>query len=326
MPVSYKIIPVPVRNFIFSLILKKKKDVNFPEWPADSSVDLLRNIYMKLIKTNSSKKIPYINFWPNKNKFAVCLTHDLETSSSFKHIEEIRKIEKRYGFVSSWNILCKKYKIDFKKLKQLKKEGCEIALHGYNHDGKFPFLPKNKTIKRIRKCFSKLNEFQLTSFRSPQLQRNERFLKHISKYFICDSSVPDVDLRSPVAMRSGCCTVFPFIINNMVELPLTVPQDFRLIYTLKLSNAEYYEIWKNKIDYIKKLNGLVNILAHPDDYLSGNERYLSIYEKILKYLSKQKSYYHSTPSEIAKWWLERDKSKIKGNKIIGSSRARIEYF
>ena len=325
-PISYRIVPVFIRNPIFEFIKKRKKVPEFPEWPVDSTVDLLRYAYLMLIKRKTFEKIPYIGFWPDKKDFAICLTHDLETETSFDNIEAMRVIERKYGFKSTWNVLCKRYEIDFEKLKKLEKEGCEIALHGYNHDGKMPYLSNKKIDKRINKCLFKLKDFKVDSFRSAQLQRNEKFLKYISKYFICDSSVPDTEFKSAFAMKSGCCTVFPFMIDGMVEIPLTVPQDFRLIYTLKLNDEDYLKLWKDKIDHIKELGGIVSIVTHPDDYISGNERYLTLYDKTLEYLSKLEKFYHDTQINIAKWWLERNNCKIDGGKITGSERATTTYF
>lgn len=325
-PVSYKIVPVFIRNFVFSIINKAKKDTGFPQWPIDSSTDLIYEIYMKQIRKEIKKKIPYVNFWPNGKKFAVCLTHDLETGAAFSTIEKFRKIERKYGFVSTWNIVAKKYDIDFAKLQQLEKEGCEVALHGYNHNGKTPYLSKEKMKQRLTEAISKFKGFKILSFRSPQLQRSEKFLKCLSEYFICDSSIPDTDIKSAFAMRSGCCSVFPFMINNMVELPLTMPQDFRMIFSLKYSDADYFALWKEKVDYIKSLGGFVNVLTHADPYISGNDKKLAIYEKILKHISKSKNYYSGTMFEIGKWWIERSKSRIINGKIVGSKRAKMSYF
>jgi len=321
LPIPYYLIPF--RHILFrKLFYLGKKDIGFPDWPSDVSVELLRNLYVNAIK-EKAKKVPYIGFWP-KGKFAVCLTHDCDSKSSFKNIEKIREIEKKYGFNSSWNVLSKKYKIDYNKLKQLEDDGCEIGVHGYSHDASLAFLPRKEIERRINYSIAKLNRFDIKGFRSPQLKRNRKFLNILSNYFLYDSSVPNSEYKSSLALRTGSCTVFPFFIGNMVEIPLTMPQDFTLIYTMKLSKNKIIKIWKEKIDLIRELNGLVCFNTHPDNHLIGNNKYLEIYEEILKYLSKFEDSWNVLPSEIAEWWKERSYSELKGKKIIGSDRAKIE--
>jgi hypothetical protein len=116
----------------------------------------------------------------------------------------------------------------------------------------------------------------------------------------------------------------------MVELPLTVPQDQTLIHGMHLSNAEMFEVWKQKISWIRRLNGIAVIDVHPDTYISGNMDKLRVYEKLLKHVSSVKGAFNETPSAIADWWRSRDMSSIKKKgkeyKIIGDSRAKIAYF
>lgn len=324
LPFVYNKIPVFLRNFLYKILLKFKKDPKFPHWPIESKVEDLRKEFIQKLKRNLKKKIPYIKFWP-KGEFALVLTHDMDTKSSFNTIEKIREIERKFNLKSSWNVVTHKYKIDFNKLKELKKEGCEIGIHGYNHDGRLTFLEENKIKGRLKFSLNKLKEFNTKGFRSPQLQTTEKFLNLLQDYFLYDSSMADTDIKSIVGVRSGCCTIFPYFIGKLVELPLTISQEYRMFYTLNLTDDEILKIWKEKINYIIKNNGLVLINAHPDKYLSGSKRGLRLYEEILKYISKFK-FYHDLPVNVAKWWIERNKCQIKNKKIIGSRRARLVYF
>ncbi len=325
LPFDYTRIPVPLRNFLFNALLTFKRDPKWPNWPVEKSVELIRYLYIKSISIKLKKKVPYVSFWPQKKKFAVVITHDCDTESSFKNIDKIRDIEKRYGMLSCWNILSNKYKIDKNALKRLKNEGCEIGLHGYNHDNRLPFLKKEKIIGRINSASSLIKEFSIRGFRSPSLLRNKKFLELLSNYFAYDSSTCDTDLLSPVAIRSGTCTVFPFFINNMVEIPITLPQDYRLIRLNKTKN-EIFDIWKGKIDFLRKVNGTAVLLTHPDSHIFGNDKYLDVYEKTLKYMTSFEEGWHALPNEICKWWNERDRASIKKGKILNSKRAIIEHM
>lgn len=320
-PLPYHLVPVNIRNFLMGMIRndKTRKDKNdkklpeFPHYPIEKSVELIRHLFLKSLEIKTDKKVPCAQFWPGSKKCCFIATHDMETESSFKNIGKIREIEKRHCIMSSWNVLSKRYKIghaEIKMLKGLKNEGCEIGIHGYNHDGKLPYISKEKMKKRILHALKRFEEFGCTSFRSPQLQRSEDFLHELSSYFECDSSVPDTDFMSAFAAKSGCCTVFPFFIGNMAEIPITLDQDFRLIYTHKYNTEQIFNNWKEKADFICQLGGVINILTHPDDYLIGNDKYLSGYEKFLNYMAKKYEdgkVYHDTISHVARWWKERDK-------------------
>lgn len=324
MPLSYTKIPINLRNFLFKMSLKLKTDPKWPEWPVEKSVELTRYLYIKSISMALKKKVPYVSFWPNKKKFAVAVTHDCDTGSSFKNIDKIREIEKKYGVKSCWNILSSKYRIDREKLRKLKDDGCEIGLHGYNHDNKTPFLKKAKIIERLMSASKLMEEFDIKGYRSESLLRNKEFLELLSDSFYYDSSTCDTDIYSPVAMRSGTCTVFPFFIKNMVEIPITLPQDYRLM-RLNKTKSQIFEIWKDKIDFLRQVNGAVVLLTHPDSHIFGNDRYLDVYDRILKYMADFSDGWIATPYEIAKWWIERSKAYIKNGSIINSRRATISY-
>ena len=323
LPFDYTKIPVNLRLLLNRLLLKQKKDPGFPEWSIERSVELIRYFFIKTIK-NKIGNVPYISFWP-KGEFAFSVSHDCDSASSFDKIEDFRSIENKYDIKSSWNIVPNKYKINFKKIKKLKKQGCEIGLHGFNHSGKLPYLNKKKINKQIKIGINKLKDYNIKGFRSPLLLRNNTFLNILSNYFKYDSSIPDTDVNHPLNYRNGCCTIFPFFVGDMVELPLTIPQDVRLM-RFRLTKQQIFSKWKEKIEFIKKNKGLAMLNIHPDNFASGNDFGLSCYEMLLKYISKINDKWTALPYEIAEWWKERDSSYIINKRIIGSKRAKINLF
>lgn len=325
LPFDYTKIPVGLRNSIFNLFMNLKTDPGYPNWPIEKSVELIRHLYIKSISIKLRKPVPYISLWPKEKRFAILITHDCDTESSFINANKIREIEKRYKVKSSWNILSNKYRINLTLLKKLKEEGCEIGLHGYNHDNKMPFLRKTKIIRRIESASDLIKKLAIRGFRSPSLLRNKDFLELLSLYFAYDSSTSDTDICSPLGMRNGTCTVFPFFIKNMVEIPITMPQDYRLI-RLKKTKYEIFEIWKRKIDFLRKVNGLIVLLTHPDSHIFGNDEYFSVYEKTLKYLTSFNDGWLTIPSEVEKWWNERDTAWLKNGRAINSKRATVSYI
>ena len=81
-----------------------------------------------------------------------------------------------------------------------------------------------------------------------------------------------------------------------------MPQDFMLIHALKMKDKEILKLWKEKLNYIKKNNGMAVFNIHPDDYIFGGK--LELYKELLKYLSKESAWF-ALPNEIAKHWKER---------------------
>ena len=72
-------------------------------------------------------------------------------------------------------------------------------------------------------------------------------------------SVPNVAHLEP--QRGGCCTVMPYFLGHVLELPLTAAQDYTLFHIL----GDYStRLWQEQIDLILEQNGLVSFIAHPD--------------------------------------------------------------
>ena len=58
-------------------------------------------------------------------------------------------------------------------------------------------------------------------------------------------SVPNVAHLEP--QRGGCCTVMPYFIGDILELPLTTTQDYSLFHIL----GDYsIALWKQQIELI----------------------------------------------------------------------------
>lgn len=322
-PFPYTKVPVKIRLTLFKILLKFKHDPKWPEWPIETSVDYLRSLFLNELTKAYKKPVKYIDFWPEKD-FALLLTHDCDSETSYEWINYIRELEKAEGFTSSWNFVPKKYPFNKDIMNSLKQQGCEIGIHDYDHTANLPYRTKEEITQALDESLTILKEFEPKGFRSAQLQRTPEFLSLLSEKMLYDSSIPDTDIYSPVYFRNGACTVFPFFINKMVELPLTMQQDFRL-KRMGMNPEQIFEAWKLKLDYIKKNHGLATLNIHPDDFIFGNKHYLQAYEKFLKY-AKSLDPWNANPSDIANWWIERSQCTLKDGKIKGSKKARITEY
>jgi len=99
--------------------------------------------------------------------------------------------------------------------------------------------------------------YQAVGFRSGALYRNQAWFDALD--FSYDMSVPSVAHLDP--QRGGCCTVTPFFIRNILELPVTTIQDYTLFHIL---NDYSLDMWKRQLDAITQQHGLASFIVHPD--------------------------------------------------------------
>jgi len=277
--------------------LKRIQDT-FPAWPFDDRLHRFELYILKLLmKSQGIKELPFLWFWPSGYQFALLLTHDVESSSGVRNIKKVIELEKKYGFKSSFNFVTNKYEIPDDLIKRIKREGFEVGVHGYKHDGK---LFCNYTIfrARIRQVQKKAEKWGAVGFRSPSTLRNLDWLREIP--FFYDSSFFDTDPYEP--QPGGTFSFFPFRLGKLIELPMTLPQDHILFRYLGEKSPR---VWLNKVIQIKSKYGLALLNAHPDKGYLGEPKNLLIYEEFLRNLRKIEGFWNPLPRELARWWLRR---------------------
>jgi hypothetical protein len=301
-PLMPRFVQVQLRQKLVDYMSRRK----FPTWAVDASVDLLhRNLLVKLLKTNpGSSSMPMISFWPQGADMCLLLTHDVESLDGIENIKKIINIEQKLGFRSVWNFVPEKYPLDPCILRELQASGFEIGVHGLYHDGRL-FESYNLFQQHASKINKYLRQWGSVGFRS---ESNLRNLEWISKYIQAEYDTSCVSAEWYGAQPGGCCTVFPFIYRDLVELPITLQQDFTLLDILKLTPEETLNHWIDSVQSIKKINGLVLINVHPD-YMTSPDR-LKLYENFLEAMKSEMSCWHALPKEAARWWIDRNNSEL----------------
>ncbi len=75
-------LPVSVRRKLQEAYFRDWKELPFPAWPVDFTVDTLHEKLLRLLmETSGIKKLPFIWFWPEGASSCLIMTHDVETSS-----------------------------------------------------------------------------------------------------------------------------------------------------------------------------------------------------------------------------------------------------
>ncbi len=291
-----RLVPEAVRHYLHSVLARARPMPSFPAWPHEP---VLLRLMTEWLEAGMAKLQCddgwHIGFWPDNHECCVVLTHDVEGPVGLDRMEAMAELEDKYGFRSAWNLPLAQYPIDWSKIENFQKLGFEIGAHGLSHDGRFfRSLEDFRLLAPLLETLAR--EHGLRGFRSPSTLRRLEWLRQLD--FDFDSSLSDTDPYEP--QPGGCCSLFPFFLGKMVELPYTLPQDHTFIHLLR---REALPIWAAKARWVASVGGMVLTLVHPDYY--GCRPYLSEYEELLKQLRDIEGAWKALPSQVAAWWRRR---------------------
>lgn len=257
--------------------------------------------------------------WPEQKKFALILTHDMESVRGVERCKQLMELEEKFGFRSCIFFVADKYPLSSKLRDDLHRRGYEVGIHGLKHDGRL-YASKGEFQKRAVLINRYLQEWNSVGFRSPCMYHNLEWLLDLKTKYDC--STFDTDPFEP--QSDGVDTIFPFWVpgdknrHGYVELPYTLAQDFTLFVLLK---ERTIEIWKKKLDWIVEQGGMVLLNTHAD-YMAFNgnrpgcdEYPAGYYEEFLNYIQKRYEgrYWHVLPRDMAHFLSE---EQLKHNKAM----------
>ncbi len=200
--------------------------------------------------------------WPEGKRFALVLTHDVDTARGQDRCLELAELEKEVGFRSSFNFVPRRYAVSAEVRKKLVDSGFEVGVHGLYHDGKY-FLSRSLFRQRAVLINKYLREWNAVGFRAPSMLHNLEWIGDLEVEY--DASTFDTDPFEPQA--DGMRTIFPFLVprtngrSPYVELPYTLPQDFTLFVLLGCRDIT---VWKEKLEWIVSHGGMALLNTHPD--------------------------------------------------------------
>jgi peptidoglycan/xylan/chitin deacetylase (PgdA/CDA1 family) len=284
----------------------------FPAWPLDDSVALLLRFYARLLLGAETDTMRFRWFWPGKFRAAALLTHDVETAEGLRLALELADLEEERGFRSSFNVVAAWYPVDQGILRELRERGFEIGLHGLRHDHSLfnSYSAFHGQLPAIRRA---ARAFEATGFRSPSTHRVHDWLAELPLSYDC--SVPHSDPFEP--MPGGCCTLWPYFIGEVVELPYTLPQDHTLFTVLQKRSAA---TWISLVEAIESRYGLIQCLSHPDPGYLGDPDHRGFYLELLDALAERPQLWKPLPRELVAWWRQRDAGGSGDNLSYGTIR------
>lgn len=296
---NYRKIPVNFRVALAKRLYASRRLAleknSFPDWPIDKSIEVLR--YLQAPTEPASRE----SIWPQGKRFAFAVSHDLESKEGFKDLEYLLNLDMDYGFRGCWNVVAELIQGYPEKIKILQNANCEIGCHGYNHDNRLAFLPEEQMRARLQDCARYSSKYQIRGFRSPSLLRTLRLMRQLADYFDFDSSYPDTDRFSETGQVNGCCTIRPFFINGIVELPITLPMDSSMLF-MGYNDEQMLEIWLKKLNWIKQRQGLALINIHCHRPFSLNTKVYAAYARLLEIVAKDSECWRTSLKDIAAHW------------------------
>jgi hypothetical protein len=319
-------LPVGFRRHLQRAYLSDWSKIAFPNWPVDHTVDsIVRGSMQLLLRTQQLERIPFIWFWPDGASSGVSMTHDVETIAGRDFCESLMNIDESFGIGASFQIVPEdRYEVSQKFLDSIRRRGFEVNVQDLNHDGRL-YKDRSEFARRAEKINEYGRRFGASGFRSAILYRRQEWYSDLD--FSYDMSVPTSGHLEP--QRGGCCTIMPYFIGKMLELPVTTTQDYSLFNYLRSFSID---LWKRQIELILEKNGLISFIVHPDYIMKDRES--RIYQELLAYLAwlrTRKSVWVTAPGEIDRWWRQRSKMELVSDgdgwrvEGAGSERARVAY-
>jgi hypothetical protein len=253
------------------------------------------------------------------------MTHDVETVASRDFCQTLIGLDRSHGISSSFQVVPEsRYPVPDAFLQSIRDGGCEVNVHDLNHDGHL-----YRDYREFKRRAAKINHygkaFGAAGFRSGGLYRNLEWYGELD--FAYDMSVPTAGHLE--SQPGGCCTVMPYFIGEMVEIPVTTTQDYSLFHILKQYSIG---LWKSQIDALIRMHGVISFITHPDYLIERRAR--NCYTELLAHLSglrAQQAAWIALPKQVNDWWRARSQMTLArgrdGWEIIGagSERARVAY-
>jgi hypothetical protein len=293
-----RFIPRPLQLEIRRLFVRWQGLPTFPAWPLDRSVVKLLHLYAFCVLLAQGKsEAPFRWFWPGRHRAALTLTHDVEGEEGLRLALDLADLEEEFGFRSSFN-LGGWYRVDPGLVRELTGRGFEIGVHGLRHDRSL--FATRASFEAQQPPLHELTErLGAVGFRSPATHRIFKWIGELPVDYDC--SIPHSDPFEP--QPGGCCSLWPFFVGPVVELPYTLPQDHTLFTLLGHRTPD---VWSEQAARIETEHGLIECLTHPDRGYLGNARNRAMYAEFLSAMVERHSLWKALPRDVAAWWRSRD--------------------
>ena len=217
---------------------------------------------------------------------------------------------------------------------RLAERGAELAIHGYVHTdyASLPLDRQREDLGRTKAAFEQIG-IDVAGFRGPYLRWNDDSvtaakdigLTYGSNRAVAWEALPD-RMRHSEAMRvyekglslygakaSREMQSLPAIVNGLLDLPASLPDDEALVDRLRLSPRERADTWCAVLDQVYERGEMYVFILH-------HERFQFCGRALAEMLSRTRrepAVWAATMREIAAWWTERSAHRLSVEKAEG---------
>ncbi len=158
---------VSIRKYLQRLYLRKWRNITFPEWPVDCTVDRIQRRLLSLaMRAQGIETLPFIWFWPDRFTSCVIITHDVEGPRGRDFCSKVIDLDESFGFRSSFQIVPEdRYAVPKDYLDLIAKRGCEINVHDLKHDGLL-YAKRGEFLRRASRINKYARDFGAFGFSS----------------------------------------------------------------------------------------------------------------------------------------------------------------
>jgi hypothetical protein len=287
----------------------------FPHWPVDTTVeDLCEKLLSLSMKAHGVDRVPFVWFWPGGARGCVVMTHDVENEAGVSSCPDLMDLDDSFGMKASLMIVPEeRYALPSGFLDTIRKRGFEVGVQDLNHDGRL-YDDREEFLRRVALINRYATEYDARGFRAAVLYRKPEWFASLN--FSFDMSFPNVAHLDP--QHGGCCSVMPYFIGNILEIPVTTAQDYTLLHLL---DQRSIELWKTQIELIMEKSGMASFIIHPDYVMEPETK--AVYTALLSHLRDLREKRHlwfALPRDVDAWWRTRSKLSVVG----GENLWRIE--
>jgi hypothetical protein len=315
-----------VRKQIQKFHVRNWEKKPFPHWPVDTTIE---NICEKLLSLSMEAqgvdRVPFVWFWPGGARGCVLMTHDVENEAGRQFCGELMDLDDSFGIKASFQIVPEgRYRVSAEFLDTIRNRGFEVGIQDLNHDGRL-FDNREEFRRRVAIINRYATDYDAKGFRAAVLYHKPEWYDSLN--FSYDMSIPNVAHLD--AQHGGCCTVMPYFIGNVLELPVTTSQDYTLFHLL---NERSIDLWRTQIGLILEKSGMASFIVHPDYVMEPDTKL--VYRDLLRYLRdlhETGQIWFGLPADIDSWWRARSKMSLvkHGNSWRiegeGAERAVLAY-
>ncbi len=275
LPVNYRIAPGWMRAAIAAGMGRWSRRhvarwAQFPGWPIDLSTDVLDDL----------RDAPGAA-GPAPRPAPVVVTHDIDSAQGLKNlVEQFLPLEEAVGARSTNFIVPCAWHLDHGLIAEVVSRGHEVGVHGYDHANSTPFAPAAERTRRLDAARSFAERYGASGYRAPSLLRTRGLLRDLGSRYRYDSSIPTAGGLFPTA-NNGCATARPFLVEDVIELPVTLPRDGSLRF-LGYSPGDILDIWVECAGLVARSRGVIVLLTHCERRFSGHPRMLNAYREFLE--------------------------------------------